>query len=66
MLNLTDELSTGKERRLNQFGKQFWFSAAKALSSTEERTPGNEVATENLSNFGRTNGAPSESDVAPV
>ena len=33
--NLTDELSTAKERRLNQFGTAVLFSAAKALSSTE-------------------------------
>ena len=35
MPNLTDELSTAKERRLNQFGTAVLVGAAKAVSSTE-------------------------------
>ena len=66
MPNLTDELSTGKERRLNQFGTAVLVYCGKSLKFDRREKSGNEVATENLSNFGRTNGAPSESDVAPV
>ena len=57
--NLTDELSTAKERRLNQFSTAVlvWCGKyAKALSSTESVEL----------NLGSTHGTPSESDVAPV
>ena len=54
--NLTDELSTAKERRLNQFGTAVLVWCGKALSATECVEL----------NLGSTHGATSESDVAPT
>ena len=58
--NLTDELSTTKERRLNQFGTAVLVWCGKSVKfDTVCRTfvrP----------NLGSTHGAPSESDVVPV
>ena len=58
--NLTDELSTTKERRLNQFGTVVLVWCGKSVKfDTVCRTF---VAL----NLGSTRGTPSESDVAPV
>ena len=61
MPNLTDELSTAKERRLNQFGTAVLVWCGKALSSTESA-----CRTFVELNLGSTHGITSESDVAPV
>ena len=57
MPNLTDDLSTAKERRLNQFGTKVLVRCGKSLTESVEL----------LSNLtlARHNGTPSESDVAP-
>ena len=61
MPNLTDELSTAKELRLNQSDTADLVTGrAKALSSTELCRTFVEL------NLDSTHGAPSESDVAPV
>ena len=58
--NLTDELSTAKERRLNQFGTAVlvWCSTSVKFDRV--------CRTFVELNLGSTHGMPSESDVAPV
>ena len=60
MPNLTDELSTAKERRLNQFGTAVLVRYGKRGWCDKNSTESVEF------NLGATHGAPSESDVAPV
>ena len=58
--NLTDDLSTAKERRLNQFGTALLVWCGKSVKF--ERVCRTFVEF----NLGSTHGTPSESDVAPV
>ena len=58
--NLTDELSTAKERRLNQFGAAVLVWCGKSVKFDRVCRTFVEL------NLGSTHGAPSESDVAPV
>ena len=60
MPNLTDELSTAKERRLNQFGAAVFVWCGKSVKFDKV------CRTFVKLNLGLTQGAPSESDVAPV
>ena len=61
MPNLTDELSTAKERRLNQlFGAAVFVWCGKSVKFDKV------CRTFVKLNLGLTHGAPSESDVAPV
>ena len=56
----TDELSTAKERRLNQFGTAVLVWCGKSVKFDRVCRPFVEL------NLGSTHGTPSESDVAPV
>ena len=58
--NLTDELSTAKERRLNQFGTTVLIWCRKSVKFNRVCRPFVGL------NLGSTHGTPSESDVAPV
>ena len=58
--NLTDELSTAKERRLNQFGTAVLVWCGKSVKFDRVGRTFVEL------NVGSTHGTPSESDVAPV
>ena len=58
--NLTDELSTTKERRLNQFGTAVLVWCGKSVKFDRVCQTFVEL------NLGSTHGTPSESDVAPV
>ena len=58
--NLTDELSTAKERLLNQFGTAFLVWYGKSVKFNRVCRTFVEL------NLGSTHGTPSESDVAPV
>ena len=58
--NLTDELSTAKERRLNQFGTAVLVWCGKSVKFDRVCRTFVEL------NLGSTHGTPSESDVAPV
>ena len=58
--NLTDELSTTKERRLNQFGTAVLVWCGKSVKFDRVCRTVVEL------NLGSTHGTPSESDVAPV
>ena len=58
--NLTDELSTAKARRLSQFGTAVLVWCDKSVKYDRVCPTFFEL------NLGSTNGAPSESDVAPV
>ena len=58
--NLTDELSTAKERPLNQFGTAVLVWCGKSVKFNRVCRTLVEL------NLGSTHGAPSESDVAPV
>ena len=60
MPNLTDELSTAKERRLNQFGTAVLVWSGKSVKFDRV------CRTFVQLNLGSTHGTPSESDVAPV
>ena len=60
MPNLTDELSTAKERRLNQFGIAVFVWCGKSVKFDRVCRTFVEL------NLGSTHGTPSESDVAPV
>ena len=60
MPNLNDELSTAKERRLNQFGTAVLVWCGKSVKFDRVCRTFVEL------NLGSTHGAPSESDVAPV
>ena len=60
MPNLTDELSTAKERRLNQFGTAVLVWCGKSVKFDRVCRTFVEL------NLGSTHGTPSESDVAPV
>ena len=60
MSNLTDELSTAKERRLNQFGTAVLVWCGKSVKFDRVCRTFVEL------NLGSTHGAPSESDVVPV
>ena len=58
--NLTDELSTAKERRLNQFGRAVLVWSGKSVKF------GRVCRTFVELNLGSTHGTPSESNVAPA
>ena len=58
--NLTDDLSTAKERRLNQFGTALLVWCGKSVKLDRVCRTFVEL------NLGSTHGTPSESDVAPV
>ena len=58
--NLTDELSTAKERRLNQFGTAVLVWCGKSVKLDRVCRTFVEL------NLGSTHGTPSESDVAAV
>ena len=60
VLNLTDELSTAKEQRLNQFGTAVLVWCGKSVKFDRVCRTFVEL------NLGSTHGTPSESDVAPV
>ena len=60
MPNLTDELSTAKERRLNQFGTAVLVWCRKRVKFDRVCRTFVEL------NLGSTRGTPSELDVAPV
>ena len=60
MPNLTDELSTAKERRLNQFGTEVFVWCGKSVKFDRVCRTFVEL------NLAWTHSAPSESDVAPV
>ena len=60
MPNLTDELSTAKERRLNQFGTAVLVWCGKSVKFDRVCRTFVEL------NLGSTHSTPSESDVAPV
>ena len=60
MQNLTDELGTAKERRLNQFGTAVLVWCGKSVKFDRVCRTFVEL------NLGSTHGTPSESDVAPV
>ena len=60
MPNLTDELSTAKERRLNQFGTAVLDWCGKSVKFDRVCRTFVEL------NLGSTHGTPSESDVAPA
>ena len=60
MPSLTDELSTAKERRLNQFGTAVLVWCGKSVKFDRACRTFVEL------NLGSTHGAPSESEVAPV
>ena len=58
--NLTDELNTAKERRLNQFGTAVLVWCGKSVKFDRVCRTFVEL------NLGSTHGTPSESDVAPL